>query len=261
MDSWEYLVIHLNVEPPKPAPPGQAHEPETPPSDGGPGRPVFSESFLKKEFPQFYEARSEPAAPQHPAQQLQNFLNGHGEQGWILIGLFPVGVLPMLIFRRPKRPSGDHAETAEREAEKPSHPRDPDPPLRSVLERLEALERRLSASADQGAWGRDAAAPPQSQSSGSLEVYGSGGVSRLNQRQLRELVGEPTLPGSEAAMAIGLRSAASLANLGARHGYTPGLCKRGPNGRVAVYWGTGPAVGGGKERRLWIVVAAERIAA
>ena len=54
-------------------------------------------------------------------------------------------------------------------------------------------------------------------------------------------------------------SAASLANHGARYGYRPGLCKTGPNGLVAIYTGLGPAQGGGKERRLWIVVPAERL--
>jgi hypothetical protein len=108
MDSWEYLVIHLNVEPPRPpsgtSPTDSGAEPPAA-AEGGSPRPVFSESFLKKEFPQFYEPQSGEGAagqPQHPAQQLQTFLNGHGSLGWELIGVFPVGVLSMLFFRRPK---------------------------------------------------------------------------------------------------------------------------------------------------------------
>jgi len=61
------------------------------------------------------------------------------------------------------------------------------------------------------------------------------------------------------ALAIGLRSATSLANHGARYGYTPGLSKVGPNGMVAIYTGAGAAESGGKERRLWIVVPAGRL--
>ena len=61
-----------------------------------------------------------------------------------------------------------------------------------------------------------------------------------------------------AAQALGYRSAASLANHGARHGYTPGLVKLGPNGQAAIYRGQasgqGVGGGGGKDRRLWIVV-------
>ena len=67
------------------------------------------------------------------------------------------------------------------------------------------------------------------------------------------------LPAAQPAQAIGLRSAASLANHGARYGYAPGLSKRGPNGLVAIYTGSGTAEKGGNERRLWIVVPAQRL--
>jgi hypothetical protein len=66
---------------------------------------MFSDTFLKKEFPQFYEkppTEGSSAQAQHPAHQLQTFLNGHGAHGWELIGVFPVGNLTMMFFRRPK---------------------------------------------------------------------------------------------------------------------------------------------------------------
>jgi len=77
--------------------------------------------------------------------------------------------------------------------------------------------------------------------------------------QLANLADATPLPGSRAALAIGLRSATSLANHGARYGYAPGLSKRGPNGLVAIYTGSGTAEKGGNERRLWIVVPAKRL--
>ena len=78
--------------------------------------------------------------------------------------------------------------------------------------------------------------------------------------RLAELADATPVPSSVAAQAIGLRSATSLANHGARYGYNPGLSKVGPNGMVAIYTGPGAAEGGGKERRLWIVVPQERLA-
>jgi hypothetical protein len=60
VDCWEYQVIHINVEPPKPA--AAADDPEA-----GGVKPVFTETFLKKEFPQFYEKPSgPPVAPTRP---------------------------------------------------------------------------------------------------------------------------------------------------------------------------------------------------
>jgi hypothetical protein len=106
MDGWEYQVIHINVEPPKPAIPpaaeAQGGQPGAP--EAATVKPVFSETFLKKEFPQFYERTNQAngGQNQHPAQQLQTFLNGHGSMGWELVGVFPVGNLTMMFFRRPK---------------------------------------------------------------------------------------------------------------------------------------------------------------
>lgn len=261
MDSWEYLVIHINVEPPKP-PPGAspADSGSEPPvaADGGSPRPVFSESFLKKEFPQFYEPRSGEGAtgqPQHPAQQLQTFLNGHGSLGWELIGVFPVGVLSMLFFRRPKA-------TPQEPGAPPEAPQ-ADAAMEAVLARLEALENHLGPQPSSAPTPSLAAAP---RAAGVSPVPQPGQGQRLppatellSQAKLKSLASETPMPSSLASRAIGLRSATSLANHGARYGYRPGLCKTGPNGLVAIYTGLGPAQGGGKERRLWIVVSAQRL--
>ena len=260
MDSWEYLVIHLNVEPPRPpsgaSPTASGAEPPAA-AEGGSPRPVFSESFLKKEFPQFYEPRSGEGAaagqPQHPAQQLQTFLNGHGSLGWELIGVFPVGMLSMLFFRRPKAPP---------EVPPPSSlAPQVDRAMEAVLARLEALEQRLAPSSAPS----PAVVPPPGGAGESPVPQPRQGqrlppaAELLSQAQLKRLAAEAPMPSSLASRAIGLRSATSLANHGARYGYRPGLCKTGPNGLVAIYTGLGPAQGGGKERRLWIVVPAERL--
>lgn len=251
MEPWEYLVIHINVEPPKPAAPGAAADSpvaEAPGSrDGGNAR-VFSESFLKQEFPHLYQGVAGQGAaspPQHPAQQLQGFLNGQGSQGWELIGVFPVGMLSMMMFRRRKLEQPQAAPKAPEPADTAAASKG-EGSLEALVRRLEALERRLPP---------ETAAPLQ-QASAPI----SNDADPVSPAQLASLAAEPALPSSRAAQAIGLRSATSLANHGARYGYQAGLRKTGPNGLVAVYIGTAPAESGGKDRRLWIVVPAERLA-
>jgi len=116
---WEYQVIHLNVEDsstapqtPGPGPAAAPQQPATPPVEAPPpiaGQPVFSKAYLEQEFPDFYSnPTSQPPQqppqgqqqPNHPALQLQQFLNGHGQQGWSLVGIYPLGSLLMMFFRR-----------------------------------------------------------------------------------------------------------------------------------------------------------------
>ncbi len=117
MSRWEYQVIHLNVEDsakipqapgPGPGPVTPPNQPPTPPAAETPpltGQPVFSKAYLEQEFPDFYSnPPSQPPQGQqqanHPALQLQQFLNGHGQQGWSLVGIYPLGSLLMMFFRR-----------------------------------------------------------------------------------------------------------------------------------------------------------------
>ena len=261
MTCWEYMVIHLNVEPP--APPAKGPGEQAGEGAEGPvaGKPVFSRTFLAKEFPHFYEGQrpQEPAAskPQHPAQQLQSFLNGHGLQGWELVGVFPVGMLSMLFFRRP---SG--------EAPAPAPPADPAVPaeltveqatLRMVLQRLEALEGRQRLESQEGRQRRRSAGTGASPLPGSPTAPDHQPAPQADRKLQQQLQGAPTLVTPAAAQAIGLRSAASLANLAARHGYLPGLYKVGTNGLAAVYQGEGSAKGGGRAQRLWCVVPADQL--
>jgi hypothetical protein len=331
-EPWEYRVIHLNVEP------GPAQASQIPPrepdgaatEDSANSRPVFSDAFLKKEFPQFYEARPDGASPVapsqpgqalHPAQQLQNFLNAHGAQGWELIGLFPVGALSMLFFRRrlgrafgpdtptavsqlpdgrPPAAAAAVASTAATAAPAPAAAPPPETPpvappqtpplLESLQARLTALEQALQERGDGGgapapsskpqrrspARAKGSSAPPATanggatakaaaqrrgpQSPAGLASPPGSSVEQLSARQLASLLASETpRSSSAAASALGLRSAASLANHGARHGYRPGLCKHGSNGWVAVYSGLGAPQRGGNAPRLWIVVPAERL--
>lgn len=139
---WEYQVIHLNVnEAASPAQQaGAAADPAPDPAAGQaaqPGLGVFSKAYLEHEFPNFY-AQPHPETPPtptqpasvHPAQQLQGFLNRCGEQGWLLIGVFPIGKLQMMIMRR-QRP---------RVTVPPAPPEPGNALLTSILNRLEALE-------------------------------------------------------------------------------------------------------------------------
>ncbi|MCX5959226.1 MAG: hypothetical protein NT053_05105 [Cyanobacteria bacterium] len=328
MAGWEYQVIHINVEPPKPQGP-------PPPADGAAttqpvagessgAKPMFSDTFLKKEFPQFYQkppTEGSASQAQHPAHQLQTFLNGHGAQGWELIGVFPVGNLTMMFFRRsklsepkPTRPaqepaamkpamaselamatapavapasavgsdsaSGPAAEAADNAAAREGT-------LHEVLRRLEQIEERLrvrevagegptptgptptrrpdrpprDAGSAQTSAGRAGGSLPGGRQlkAGRSEARSAVSGERVTPAQLANLADATPLTSSRAAQAIGLRSAASLANHGARYGYAPGLSKRGPNGLVAIYTGSGTAEKGGNERRLWIVVPAQRL--
>jgi len=286
MVGWEYQVIHINVEPPRPpGPPPPADGPAAaPPASGGSSgsKPMFSENFLKKEFPQFYEKppiEGSAAQAQHPAHQLQTFLNGHGAQGWELIGVFPMGNLTMMFFRRPKPSEPKPAIPAKMPAAVAAdNAADRQGTLHEVLRRLDRIEERLrlrelegerptptgrparDAGSAQTRAGRFGNRPGGRQpKAGPFEARSAIPGERVTPAQLAKLTETSPIPSSQAALAIGLRSATSLANHGARYGYQPGLLKIGPNGLVAIYTGAGIAEKGGNERRLWIVVPAQRL--
>ena len=286
MNGWDYLVIHLNVENNTDGKSAKGSSDSTvDPQSSGSSRGIFSESFLRKEFPQFYEVNSpgaNPATPQHPAQQLQNFLNRQGDQGWNLIGVYPLGALLMMIFRRPKIPASAAPEaiaptTNPAVASSPTSSAASSPArsnggdgqspaseqlLANLVRRVEALEARLLAQPDdpetevlQGPIDTEAAQQLEDLSQPAAKPA----PVLLSPETLARLGNQVPIPASEAARALGLRSATSLANLGARHGYPPGLIKQGNQGLIAIYTGTGPALRGGNLRRLWIVVPAESL--
>ena len=154
MPQWEYQVIHLNVGggATPPAAGGQAQA--APPAAGAAAaKPpqVFSQEYLQKEFPGFYTPN--PASQQHPALQLQTFLNSVGQKGWSLIGVFPLGPLLMMIFRRrlstpsaspePAVESPEPAAASPAPKGQPQATPSPAPDLEALLKRIEALEQRL----------------------------------------------------------------------------------------------------------------------
>ena len=250
LQRWETRVIHLNLNS-KPA--SEAKQPpqaDQPPAD--PQKPIFSEAYLKEEFPNHYTEQGEakkpqpptPPKPQHPATQLQSFMNKLGAEGWEFVGVYPVGQLTMMMFRRPLPPVPEQVPPAQ-PVEAPSAA---EPGLQGVLQqilqRLEVLEERSLASA--------VAVPP-------LPANSRASVLVLSTEQLQALSLQESFPTAKAALALGLRSPASLLNFGARHGYPIGLVKQAANGRAAIYRGEAPRLNGGKALRLWSVVAQSQL--
>ncbi len=339
---WEYQVIHLNVEDsskdnqaPAQGPASGPDHPPAPPEASPPvaGQPVFSKAYLEQEFPDFYSNPPSPPQqpppaqqqPNHPALQLQQFLNGHGQQGWSLVGIYPLGSLLMMFFRRripdpPAPPVAVAAPLAQAPyqappapaAAPPAAPRpapapaDPGIPpvtdwLQQIMQRLESLEGRITAPAvspappqatPAQAPGPEGAAAPLPQRSpvpgerrlrrrssalqssaaqpvapnsaaGSPAQGAPGGGSSdaviLDASALANLEGEVGLPTFHAAKALEFRSYATLAGYGSRHGYPLGLVKEGANQMVAVYVGLEQGDRGGRAKRLWVVVPAERL--
>lgn len=242
---WETRVIHLNItnDPPAPATPAQGAQPAPP----LPQNPLFSESYLKEEFPNHY-AGPQPSGPeqsQHPAVQLQGFINGLGQEGWEFVGVFPVGQLVMMFFRRPLPPES---------ALPPAEPKSLEPSeavLQQVLERLERLEASSAAQPSGLPRPSSRASRPRSPRAMSNRTAA---VRVLNPYQRQQLPPDPSLPTMHAATALGLRSPGGLLTYGARHGFPPGLVKLVGNGMAAVYLGTEKRQSGGKSTRLWKVL-------
>ena len=299
MSRWEYQVIHLNVEDsskpaqaPGPGPASASQQPPTPPAAPPPpiaGQPVFSKAYLEQEFPDFYSnPPSQPLQqppqgqqqPNHPALQLQQFLNGHGQQGWSLVGIYPLGSLLMMFFRRriaepAAQPIPAAAPRVQQQPPTPpaaapippsAPPGVPDladsgtPPvshwLQQIMQRLESLEGRI-------------ATPPSDQTS-SEQVSGQpavpaagapGQAEILGANHLASLQEEGGMPTFHAAKALNFRSYATLAGYGSRHGYPLGLVKEGANQMAAVYIGLEQGDRGGRARRLWAVVPVARLRA
>ena len=236
---WETRVIHLNIAPPTPAGPptqGAPQAAQTPSQS-----PLFSESYLKQEFPDHYspppQADNGPA--QHPAVQLQGFINGLGQEGWEFVGVFPIGQLVMMFFRRPVPPERSNPHPGEQPpVVSDDHSTDNhNAVLDQILRRLEALERTGKAASEQP----------------------SRFIPRANPRILdpvecEQLPLSPTLSTQDAARALGLRSAGGLLSYGSRHGYPTGLVKLVSSGMAAVYLGTEKRQRGGSSIRLWKVI-------
>ena len=88
---WEYKVVHVNID--NNLPP-QSSTPET---DSEKLQGTLSPEFIKREFPEMYQQN----IPQtkNPVEELQDFLNLLGKDGWELVEIGQIGVL-MLFFKR-----------------------------------------------------------------------------------------------------------------------------------------------------------------
>lgn len=114
---WEYQVIRLNVEPPVATAPTADAAPAAAPaaeagsapaqdqdSSGGKGKSSagFSEAYLREEFPQYYDnPPPQQGQPEDPGAQLQKFFNGHGKEGWELVGFQHAAPHVFIVFKRP----------------------------------------------------------------------------------------------------------------------------------------------------------------
>jgi hypothetical protein len=112
MPLWEYRVVHINVDS-KPASGLSKGESSAGTKPNTPASPqqasehlhgALSPSFIAREFPEHYSSSggSKPKGT-HPAEQLQQFLNQLGRDGWEMTTTAQVGPLLMFFFKRPVR--------------------------------------------------------------------------------------------------------------------------------------------------------------
>ena len=264
---WEYRVIHLNVSPPagpsqaksarsvsdgppppsvKP-PPKPTPSPSAEPQKSGSPNPIFSQAYLEQEFPSFYShppssrqgggGGSGGGQSSHPAHQLQNFLNTNGENGWELVGFYPVGPLMLMIFRRQKLVEFEQSTTVSSETS--STASSPDLVSR-ILERLEQLESAVGAGS--GA------------KSGVADSQGSSHPRILSTEELRALEKLPPLTAQQAAETIGYRSVDTLQRFLRRYGSKPGLVKANNSGVAVVYLGRLVDSESGREQGMWCLL-------
>jgi hypothetical protein len=228
--------------PPKPTP-----SPSAEPQKSGSPNPIFSQAYLEQEFPSFYS--HPPSSRQgggggggggqssHPAHQLQNFLNTNGENGWELVGFYPVGPLMLMIFRRQKFVEVEQSTTVSSETS--STASSPDLVSR-ILERLEQLESAVGA----GSGAKSASADSQ----------GSSQPRILSTEELRPLEKLPHLTTLQAAEAIGYRSVDTLQRFLRRYGSKPGLVKANNSGVAVVYLGRLVDPESGREQGMWCLL-------
>ena len=227
-------------QPPKPTPSAE-------PQKSGSPNPIFSQAYLEQEFPSFYS--HPPSSRQgggggggggqssHPAHQLQNFLNTNGENGWELVGFYPVGPLMLMIFRRQKFVEVEQSTTVSSETF--STASSPDLVSR-ILERLEQLESAVGA----GSGAKSASADSQ----------GSSQPRILSTEELRPLEKLPHLTTLQAAEAIGYRSVDTLQRFLRRYGSKPGLVKANNSGVAVVYLGRLVDPESGREQGMWCLL-------
>ena len=89
-DIWEYKILNLNVNN------KEVSTSSNPEKDSEKLKGSLSPDFIKKQFPQQYQAQNEPP----PAIQLQNIMNTLGKEGWQFRETINLPNLLFLVFIR-----------------------------------------------------------------------------------------------------------------------------------------------------------------
>ena len=89
---WEYKVIHININKTITSQKEVSPEAASKKLQGS-----LSPKFIEQEFPQLYKQKP---STKHPAEQLQNFMNSLGTEGWELVETADVGEMLMFFFKR-----------------------------------------------------------------------------------------------------------------------------------------------------------------
>ena len=104
-DTWEYKVIHINVNNNK------QQRPSNPSAASKKLQGTLSPEFISQQFPEVYKKKT--IQGNHPAQQLEGFLNQMGNQGWELLEISEVGGPLFFFFKRLKRDTAGHQDCEE----------------------------------------------------------------------------------------------------------------------------------------------------
>ena len=90
---WKYKVVHIISQPPPD--PEQASKKLS---------GALSAEALITQFPEIYS----PSAQGNPRDQINQFMDGLGDEGWEFVQIYQLGEIPLMLFKRLNlTPSGD----------------------------------------------------------------------------------------------------------------------------------------------------------
>jgi hypothetical protein len=101
MTKWAYNVIHVTER-------SAAREEKPDPQKASKKlRGGLSPEFIAREFPKQYGEQQVDTKGKHPAQQLSEFLNQQGQNGWELETVQEIAGMKMFIFKKPAASQSD----------------------------------------------------------------------------------------------------------------------------------------------------------